>query len=124
MASITCPKCGRTSHNPHDVRERYCGACHVFIDSLLAFRVYVDGALVEERWLDPSSEIDEAGVVQAELCRAADLRGLPWRLEIFDPTEDTVVRLGSSEDGMRRPELIDLDDPAAVVARIAQLMGY
>lgn len=27
-ASITCPRCGRTSHNPNDVREGYCGACH------------------------------------------------------------------------------------------------
>lgn len=26
--SITCPRCGRTSHNPHDVRHRYCGGCH------------------------------------------------------------------------------------------------
>ena len=23
-----CPCCGRVSHNPNDVRERYCGACH------------------------------------------------------------------------------------------------
>lgn len=28
MSSFTCPKCGRTSHNPNDVREGYCGACH------------------------------------------------------------------------------------------------
>jgi hypothetical protein len=27
-SSITCPRCGRTSHNPNDVREGYCGACH------------------------------------------------------------------------------------------------
>jgi hypothetical protein len=27
-ASITCPRCGRTSHSPDDVREGYCGACH------------------------------------------------------------------------------------------------
>lgn len=27
-ASITCPECGRTSFNPNDVRERYCGNCH------------------------------------------------------------------------------------------------
>jgi len=26
--SITCPNCGRTSWNPNDVREGYCGACH------------------------------------------------------------------------------------------------
>lgn len=28
--SITCPVCRRTSHNPNDVREGYCGACHDF----------------------------------------------------------------------------------------------
>lgn len=29
-AHFTCPDCGRTSHNPNDARERYCGACHTF----------------------------------------------------------------------------------------------
>jgi hypothetical protein len=28
--SITCLVCGMTSFNPHDVSEKYCGACHVF----------------------------------------------------------------------------------------------
>jgi transcription elongation factor Elf1 len=26
--SFTCPRCGRTSHNPNDVQEGYCGHCH------------------------------------------------------------------------------------------------
>lgn len=26
--TFTCPRCGRTSHNPNDEREGYCGACH------------------------------------------------------------------------------------------------
>jgi len=26
--AITCPRCSRTSHNPDDVREGYCGNCH------------------------------------------------------------------------------------------------
>lgn len=35
--SITCPKCGRTSHHPEDVRWGYCGACHWWTsDPLLA----------------------------------------------------------------------------------------
>ena len=25
-----CPRCGRTSYNPNDARERYCGACKSF----------------------------------------------------------------------------------------------
>lgn len=28
--TFTCPQCGKTSHNPNDVRESYCGACHKF----------------------------------------------------------------------------------------------
>jgi hypothetical protein len=28
--SFTCPDCGRTSHHPMDVTNRYCGACHRF----------------------------------------------------------------------------------------------
>lgn len=30
--SITCLRCGRTSHSPDDVREHYCGHCHLFHD--------------------------------------------------------------------------------------------
>ena len=26
--SITCPRCGRTSYNPFDIAEGYCGNCH------------------------------------------------------------------------------------------------
>jgi hypothetical protein len=26
--SITCPRCGWTSHNANDIREGYCGHCH------------------------------------------------------------------------------------------------
>lgn len=25
--SITCPKCGRTSYHPEDIRQRFCGVC-------------------------------------------------------------------------------------------------
>lgn len=32
--SITCPACGRTSHNPNDVREGYCGNCSMFHDQM------------------------------------------------------------------------------------------
>jgi hypothetical protein len=28
--TFTCPKCSAVSHNPNDVKERYCGACHEF----------------------------------------------------------------------------------------------
>ncbi len=28
--SYTCLRCRRTSHNPNDEREKYCGNCHLF----------------------------------------------------------------------------------------------
>lgn len=28
---IRCPRCGRESHNPHDVAHGYCAHCHVFL---------------------------------------------------------------------------------------------
>jgi hypothetical protein len=31
-ASFICPHCGTESFNPNDIRERYCGRCHVFAD--------------------------------------------------------------------------------------------
>lgn len=30
--SIVCPRCGRRSWQPEDVRQRYCGACHRWHD--------------------------------------------------------------------------------------------
>ena len=33
---ITCPRCGRTSYNPNDVREGYCGSCHDWTDGVRA----------------------------------------------------------------------------------------
>jgi ribosomal protein S27AE len=29
--SITCPRCGMTSHNPNDIEQQYCGNCHEYI---------------------------------------------------------------------------------------------
>lgn len=31
---ILCLVCNRISHNPNDVRHRYCHGCHVFLDDL------------------------------------------------------------------------------------------
>ena len=33
VVSITCPHCKLTSYNPHDVKYRYCGNCHIFLES-------------------------------------------------------------------------------------------
>ena len=31
---IKCPQCGKTSYNPSDIEQRYCGNCHAFHDAL------------------------------------------------------------------------------------------
>lgn len=31
--SYHCPHCGAISFNPNDIRERYCGKCHLYDDS-------------------------------------------------------------------------------------------
>lgn len=38
-SSITCPTCKRTSHNPNDVEQGYCGFCHRLTSQPLAQRV-------------------------------------------------------------------------------------
>jgi hypothetical protein len=30
VPSITCPRCYRTSYNPNDIEQKYCGNCHMF----------------------------------------------------------------------------------------------
>lgn len=40
--SITCPHCHRTSYNPNDMRERYCGACHRYHDDGFALGTEAD----------------------------------------------------------------------------------
>lgn len=31
---LLCLICHRISHHPQDIRERYCGACHRFLDDV------------------------------------------------------------------------------------------
>ena len=30
--ALKCLKCGMVSYNPNDVKQRYCGKCHEFLD--------------------------------------------------------------------------------------------
>lgn len=33
--AIRCRRCGRVSHNIEDVKNKYCGNCHVFLDAMV-----------------------------------------------------------------------------------------
>jgi hypothetical protein len=131
--SFRCPKCKRVSHHPDDVEARYCGACHVYLDQLLRFRLYVADQVASERWLDPFHEPtpENSAGDDAAICRRAEAAGLEWRLEIYDPSEDRTVRLASSAEpippGTSRladPQLVDLDDTDALLRRMARILGY
>jgi hypothetical protein len=37
--SYTCPKCGMTSYHPEDIKNKYCGNCHQFLE-LLQFETF------------------------------------------------------------------------------------
>jgi len=46
--SFTCPRCGKTSHNPNDEKNGYCGSCHAFTgDSDLPYRIELCSAELE-----------------------------------------------------------------------------
>lgn len=69
MTAYACPVCGAISHNPFDLRGRYCGRCHTFADDVPAAaglgpvdggwrvktsgdrRVYVDVVAELDGWL-------------------------------------------------------------------------
>jgi Zn-finger nucleic acid-binding protein len=47
--SFVCPHCGAESFNSNDIRERYCGRCHVFVDDLdVPLRSVTIQRLIEE----------------------------------------------------------------------------
>lgn len=72
--TITCPRCARTSHNPNDVRERYCGGCHR----------YHDDAANEDDLRALSAELDCTVDEARKLATVGARLGLePWRLGTF-----------------------------------------
>ncbi len=76
-------------------------------DSRLRFRVWVDGALADEYWLDTSTATDEdaeaAAMRQAGIVARAGDR--PWLVEIYDPArrDGAYTRWGTDVTGMVCP---------------------
>lgn len=62
MASIRCPQCGLTSYNPNDVRERYCGNCHQYHDTMVPRRVDGEFVLTSESDHGRTEVWDRGGV--------------------------------------------------------------
>jgi protein-arginine kinase activator protein McsA len=45
LESITCPICGRVSHNIRDIQHQYCANCHVFWGEIVA---HVYGSVTDD----------------------------------------------------------------------------
>jgi hypothetical protein len=76
--SYTCPRCGRTSYNPQDALQGYCGHCHTFEDQ---------NALTEA--LERGSEPFWMQDVRLNLRRIAALREVARRQRNQGPPNDS-----------------------------------
>ena len=49
LVEFTCPECDRTTHNPHDVKSRYCQWCHWWTGDPVMAGVQRDASFDEDR---------------------------------------------------------------------------
>jgi hypothetical protein len=81
-------------------------------DPRLRFRIYVDGALAVETWINSvDADADAAAANAAELhaavTNAAAAAGSLWLTEVYDPAQppaNAYLRFGTDRDGMTEPE--------------------
>jgi hypothetical protein len=93
-------------------------------DSRLRLRLWIDGALIDEAWidsLDPDSKtkVETVTAVHTHLAELADAHGVPWLTEVYDPEQPedrAYIRVGTDKAGMVAPlaiggivTLVDLD---------------
>jgi len=62
--SMTCLKCGNTTHNQNDVDNHYCDYCHVFHDDIWP--------PARKAWLEGPTEGKSIEAVSARSCGAVD----------------------------------------------------
>lgn len=55
--SITCPVCGKVSHNANDIKEKFCCFCHYFWGDIKA---HVHGTVTSDN-IDAFKAVIEAG---------------------------------------------------------------
>jgi hypothetical protein len=81
-------------------------------DSRLRFRLFIDGELVDENWIDSKScdmptESIMLGLKHAAVYTKAEAEGKLWMSEIYDPErpEDSAyVRIGTDKSMMVQPK--------------------
>lgn len=126
--NFTCPRCHRTTYNPTDVEQGYCGGCHDWTRPKpgtlpVRFLVYVDAELREEAVasIDPSGP-DEAtwlflqtlATHQGRVCAEAEARGSVYLVDV-EFWDGEHVRWGTDADGMVIPLEVGLHDLAQAI---------
>ena len=86
-------------------------------DPRLRLRLYIDGALADEVWIDSTSPLAQEMIAEAQAdhqarAAAATDRGQLWMVEIYDPAQpdpQAYIRFGTDARGMERPTVtVDL----------------
>jgi hypothetical protein len=111
--AFTCPRCGRTSHNPNDAAQNYCSNCRVFLDD----EATVVKAMAEE--LSRKTANMELVLRPASVFQLTALVQLACRHPaVSDPMRETATRflVGVREYFADCPVVLDVvrrgDDPA------------
>lgn len=92
---ITCPKCGMTSHNPHDEEQKYCGNCHQFLEDdlewltkTIAHLRNAPSGITAEQWAVRLHEALE--IAEAEKYATPESR---FTFTFIDATEEELARI-------------------------------
>lgn len=105
MDRYMCPRCGCVSHNPNDIEQKYCGACHRFEETSaeaansenrvrrLTWRV--EPKRVEDQWRCPACRKARWVPARGELVEIGTLTACPRCLAALRFADD---RLRSVED--------------------------
>ena len=80
-------------------------------DPRLRLRLWIDGALIDEAWIDSTDpeapvKVDAVHAVHTHLAELANAHGVPWLTEVYNPEapeEEAYIRIGTDKAGMVRP---------------------
>jgi hypothetical protein len=80
-------------------------------DPRLRLRLWIDGALIDEAWIDSTdphaaSRVDAVHAVHTHLAELANAHGIPWLTEVYNPEapdDQAYIRVGTDKAGMVQP---------------------
>lgn len=79
-------------------------------ESRVRFRVWIDGQLVDELWVDARDStrlhrVEQVWQRHQDLVGKAEADGRPWAIEIYDPSrpEDQALRFGTDGTAIKGP---------------------